>query len=288
MQNYITETLLEMHYFKAIVADLVTLFGDNVRFMRLLKPSPKREAWVGFDQGWAFTTVSTNDLFQQISDAVQNQTTSISNFYLGYFLQFKVVEQATTRKDSELNSMGFRRKHYRAKLSLKPNKATKISQHETLVRVSGIENANVSYVCPMLFDMEEVFRDARIDDLRCVDIRTAPEPTVEWFTQKSHYIAFRDQNDSSPAWCSEPHKGTALSFREWARKSLRELSGDELKTLLLDTAKVAGQVDRKTWATPLPREFTLATRFVPECFTILELQRTANQVSVAPRRKLRR
>src|SRR5437870_3103260 len=39
----ITEALLEMHFHRAILAAFEGVFG--ARFLRLLKPSPQREAW---------------------------------------------------------------------------------------------------------------------------------------------------------------------------------------------------------------------------------------------------
>lgn len=45
----INESLLEMHYHRAIVECFTQIYG--ARYLRLFKPSSRLEAWVGFDQG---------------------------------------------------------------------------------------------------------------------------------------------------------------------------------------------------------------------------------------------
>ncbi|MBD2296857.1 hypothetical protein H6G06_26120 [Anabaena sphaerica FACHB-251] len=46
-----------MHFHRAIVKNYEKRFG--AKFLRLLKPSPQKEAWVGFDQGWTKSGVKT-------------------------------------------------------------------------------------------------------------------------------------------------------------------------------------------------------------------------------------
>ena len=86
----INEALMEMHFHHAIVEHFRTTFGAH--FLRLFKPTQRRESWIGFDQAWARTELSQAQLFERLRNAVQTGTSSVDSFYIGYFLQFKVVE----------------------------------------------------------------------------------------------------------------------------------------------------------------------------------------------------
>jgi len=73
MADIITEALLEMHYHRGMIDLFQGVFG--ARMLKLLKPSPQQEAWVGFDQGWAATSLSTADLFASLRQSTQNAQT---------------------------------------------------------------------------------------------------------------------------------------------------------------------------------------------------------------------
>ena len=81
----VTETLLEMHFHRAIVKCFEDTFG--AKFLRLLKPSTKSEAWVGFDQGWTRTTLTNAELFDQLKTTIASGATSVNAFYFGYFMR---------------------------------------------------------------------------------------------------------------------------------------------------------------------------------------------------------
>ena len=57
----VTEALLEMHYLKSMVNLFSNTFGR--KFLKLLKPSPQNESWVGFDQGWVSTDQDVSVFF---------------------------------------------------------------------------------------------------------------------------------------------------------------------------------------------------------------------------------
>ena len=214
----ITESLLEMHYHRAILEAFASVFG--ARFMRLLKPSPQREAWVGFDQGWVHTSMQTEQLFAELRAAVASPAGYTSAFYLGYFLQFKVVDQIMRAS----RRIPLQPRFYRSTLSLKPNRTTGLSQHETLCRLSALPQASVSYVCPCLFDLDDLYRPADLSTLQIVDVRSSP---AGWATNQSHFIAFRSPSDPQPLWCSEPTQGAGDGAARWMRSDSapRPMSG---------------------------------------------------------------
>ncbi len=177
MAEIITETLLEMHFHKAIVDYFKNMYGVN--FLKLLKPSTQQEAWVGFDQAWAFTSVTTSELFAELKQSVLKKNDSVKSLYFGYFLQFKPVQQIN-RQSKNMPST-YDTPYFRSELSLKPNKTTGLSQHETLLRVLNIKNAAVAYACAMLFSLEEIYNEPNLDDIQCVDITTSPKG---WATKK--------------------------------------------------------------------------------------------------------
>jgi len=100
------------------------------------------------------------------------------------------------------------------------------------LRLSQINLASVCYACPMLFDID-VYQEADLSLLRCVDVSTAPPG---WVTSQRHFITFRSENDPSPLWCSQPVTGKALSFKEWASPDSKfgpkKFSAQEIITLL--------------------------------------------------------
>jgi len=81
----INEALLEMYYLEAIKNSLESAFG--ARFFRLFKPSQNLESWVGFDQGWISATMTEEQFFKKLRNAVRSDSKYIPNFYVGYFMQ---------------------------------------------------------------------------------------------------------------------------------------------------------------------------------------------------------
>jgi hypothetical protein len=139
MNGDIVETLLEMHYHPAIVQMFAQTFG--ARFLRLFKPSTRAEAWVGFDQGWVLAPSITNQQFnERLSQAIKVGATTVQGFYVGYFLQFKVLREMSRRSRY---SPTYGAPYLRSELSLTPNDFSGLSQHETLLRLSQVQNAFV-------------------------------------------------------------------------------------------------------------------------------------------------
>lgn len=230
--NWLPESLLEMHFHRAIIKGYEKRFGGKC--LRLLKPSPQKEAWVGFDQGWTKSDLSEQDLFKQLRSAISNSSSKISKFYFGEFLQFKVVEKKIRISK---NSPGwFVPPYYRSALSLKPNKSTNKSQHETLCKLSQIGGAKVYYACPMIFDQDKLWEEPNLKLLRLVDVTTAPKG---WLTNGSHHIVFQNPDTPKPMWCSDPVPGSAFSFEERLEldNQLSRLNASEVIDLISGTAR---------------------------------------------------
>jgi len=250
----ITEALLEMHYHHAIVKAFESVYG--AKFLRILKPSPQREVWVGFDQGWARTTMSSDTLFEELRSAIADERKQLEDFYLGYFLQFKRVEEMVRK--SPYMPTSYDTPYYRAELSVTPNENTGLSQHETLVRLCNVEGAQVSYVCPMLFSENDVWVEPNTEELVFMDVSSAPKG---WATNERHFVTFQDTAGSDAMWASEPTPGKAISFDAWVSNEETKppkLTGEEVVQLITAAKKElspAGGDDVSP--TSLPPSFSL-------------------------------
>ena len=280
MSDIISEALLEMHFFRAQMEYFENIFGAD--FFRVLKPSTQQEAWVGFDQGWVRASVDTKELFDYLKEAIQAKASSVNHFFLGYFLQFKRVERIT--RQSRTMPPNYSAPYLRSELSLKPSSITLLSQHETLLRLSRINFTSVSYSCAMVFTLDDIHKKPDLDMLRCVPISSSP---AGWATNQRHFIAFRDEGDTSPIWCSQPVEGKALGFKEWAAPDSRigpkKLTAEEI-IRLIETAheEIKGLPPRRQ--PPLFKDKRkISTRSLPESLVIAEfVQKTI------PRNKPRR
>lgn len=267
MSEIITEALLEMHYHRAIIECFRSVYGWD--FVRLLKPSPQQEAWVGFDQGWVKTTVSTATRLRELRQAIADEARSTPSLFLGYFLQFKLVERH--RRRSKYCPRGYTIPYHRVELSLKPNKITSLSQHETLLRLNTIRNAAVYYVCPMRFSLDELYDDPSVDHLQCVDLNSAPSG---WATNDRHFIMFQSEDELNPMWCSEPLPARMFKLRDWIQNpdsGPPKLHATQLYALVQDSVAAIRES-----AGPLSRREDPA-RLLPECFTIIEFGREIGQ-----------
>lgn len=287
MSIFLTEALLEMHFHRAILEYFRALYG--AKFFRLLKPSRQLEVWVGFDQGWVRTSLTDQQLFDELRRSIQSSATTVNHFYLGYFLQFKTVQRITRK--SKYMPFGYTPPYYRSELSVDPSRTTGLSQHETLLRLSRIKATGVCYACPMVFEPNEIYGDPDLDHLRCVEIFSSP---TGWPADQRHFIAFRDVTDRNPRWCSESFQGEAFSFREWASPSsgigLTKLSAEQIMDLI---EKLASEV-RMAIGEPEPpsfwKDFKGITRLLPESFILMEFRSTSNnsEKKVKPKtRKIR-
>lgn len=138
MTDILCESLLEMHFHRAIVDYFKRKYG--ARFLKLIKPSTNQEVWVGFDQGWVRTTMTQDEVIDELKDVIQNNASNPASFYLGYFLQFKKVEPMYRR--SIYSPPGWNHPCLRSELNLEVNPNTGLSQHNTLITLSCVPNAN--------------------------------------------------------------------------------------------------------------------------------------------------
>jgi hypothetical protein len=274
--DMIYEALLEMHFHSAIIDHFANLYG--AKFLKLLKPSPMKEAWVGFDQGWVNTSVSANQLFTDLQNAIRLNKSAVSTLFLGYFMQFKIVRSL---RRSLYTPAGFPTPYFRAELDLKKNQTTGLSQHETLIRLSSIPGASVCYACGMLFDLADLYSPPDLMKLRCVCF---PAP-VNFNDDSRHFVAFRHQTDTQPKWCSEPVNGVSMAFSDWAsptseygpKMQLPEEVLDLIKSVAEHTSVRRDSPSLFTEAIEGRTEANLITRLIPESFTLIELEKKTDE-----------
>ncbi len=262
----ITEALLEMYFFQAMVSLFKKKYGAN--FLGVLKPSSQQEAWIGFDQGWARTKLTTYELFSKLRQSIQGSLTTVSHFYFGFFIQYKVVKRMVRRSTNMPES--YTTPYLRVELSLWPNQTTGLSQHETLLRMSRIKGASVYYACPMLFDISQIWRKPRIKQVRFIDIRRSP---VGWDTSERHFITFQHKNDRLPLWHSHPVETRALSAEEWINPhwetSPRQMSGEQIMGLLSEAVRAIYEAETGVFPGSSDQE-DIVTRTLPPSFTLLQ------------------
>ena len=204
--------------------------GGGIEFF---KYSPQLECFVGFDQAYVRTEMSTNEFLLYLRQAAASDSYKIDEKLIGYFLQYKVVKQMKTLRKPTPSKI-FRAPHYRVSLDTKKNLRTGTSQHELLFKLNKNKGAMVYYACPMIFDQTELY-DLEVDlnTLRLVDVCSCPE---DYSDNDTHYIYFNDIN-SDPIWCSEPVDGESDSPTEMAQKMwrvLQETQSAELSKGLYD------------------------------------------------------
>jgi hypothetical protein len=243
MYTDLPEALLEMHYYHAFRMLVQDHLGREV--LRILKPSTNREAYLGFDQGFARCDLSAAELHRQLREAIASNASTVPAMYVGYFLQYKRPEKVERRRKETPSD--FITPYYWFELSLKASKLTGISQHD------------VSYACPMLFTEDDLHREPNLEDVRVVPISTAPPG---YLTAERHFVAFRAKDDLAPEWCSEPMPGRSLSLPEWFRTLRVELMGP---TELLEWLQ---EISR---AIPVIREKGGVRHGLPRALTIVEL-----------------
>jgi hypothetical protein len=185
------------------------LGGGRINFY---KYSPQRECFVGFDQAYVKTDLSSGELFQMLRDAANTRNYALNDTFLGYFLQFKVVKEMQQRKKYTPPNIR-NRPHYRVSIDTTKNLATGLSQHELLYNLSRNHGAMVYYACPMLFDRSVLYEiDVDLDDLRLADLALCPSPYAD---NDNHFIYYNDRQ-AMPVWCSEPVEGKAVTPRDFA------------------------------------------------------------------------
>lgn len=223
----VTEAFLEMYFARALADLFASVFG--ARFLRLWKPSPNGETYVGFDQGWVRHTGTPADFEQALRSAVSTRQSMVPTFYVGYFMQFKRAHQML--RTTKYTPNGIIGGHLRVEVDHVPSPTTKISQHETLIRLAGITGSDVSYACGMIFDADVIYDQPDLDLLRIVPVDAqVVQAFGTWRPGERHFIQFQDQV-AAPIWCSKPLEGRSLAPAEWAREQRKLDVGDVLHLL---------------------------------------------------------
>lgn len=221
----LNESLLEMVYFFPMKAEFEYILGKKVN--AIYKPSPQKEAWLGFDQAWTNEEISENEFYDIIIKKRK------SSRFLAYIMQFKVVQKQKHYKKiarnftvpSHYNDGDL---YYRSPLKTEPSKKGTTSQHELLLNIkSNYDFIEVYYACPMLFSQldlfrpdfmkdETKFRKHLLEQLVLVDVVSAPDPsTSSWKSSNNHHIMWKDESGSDIYWCSQPQKGKKETYKKW-------------------------------------------------------------------------
>lgn len=232
MSMHINETVLEMHFHRA----LMDLFAQTLGVgpsgrIAFYKYSPQRECFVGFDQAWLMTEVSDEQLFRDLKNASRDRAYNLGDRYAGYFLQFKVMKRMV--KKSKQYPAPFKSVPFgRVEIDNQANPTTGMSQHEMLFNLSKNRNVMAYYACPSVFDKSELYQvDVDLDKLHLVDAGSSSSPFRD---NKKHHIFF-ELSSMQPTWRSEPVKADRTSAEKFARKikeRIDEFNADSALVLL--------------------------------------------------------
>jgi hypothetical protein len=272
----ITEALLEMLFLRPIADAIEACVG--AKFVSLFKPSPRQEAWVGFDQSWSkYVSMTEEEFYTRLKGAVKNQESVVPDFYFGFFLQFKKMLQV---RNSRHIPPSFTFPYIKADLSLNPIPTTGLSQHETLLRLSRINGSNVFYACPMVFDKLDVWPGSTLSQLKLVDITSSPSG---WATNGKHSIVFKNSDDLLPFWYSEPIQAKAITMDEWIKRLL-PLKKEGVELIQESAAAIEPKIGKRLSNGNVPET---AASVIPDSFTVLGLKKKANESFTAiPGRKV--
>lgn len=245
----VNEARLELEFYPVMKREILELFGAHR--VEILKPSPRREAYVGFDQGFVLgddaPEISHDAFLRSLAADLRKGVTTTQLFHLAYFLQYKVVERMTYRTPPCPST--FIAPYYRASIDLEVKKSTGRSQHTTLRRLCALPGAEVYYACPMVFDVGNLKAEPSLDTLALADVREAP---ADWKDGEEHFVMFQDPT-GNPWWCSDPVEGRRVDPRRmWASSERR---GPASTTRILEAAfqqarRPRGAESRKTSALP--------------------------------------
>jgi len=189
------------------------------------KYSPQRECFVGFDQAFVRTDLSPNQLFRELKNSAINNNYNLSNFFIGLFLQYKVVKELVKR--SRVTPLQITANpHYRISLDTKKNLHTGVSQHELLFNLNRNSGAFVYYACPFLFDYSDLYsQNVDLSKLRLADLTMCPSIYSD---NDSHFIYFTNET-APPIWCSEPVEGNAISPEEMVKTIGKKITRKEIQ-----------------------------------------------------------
>jgi hypothetical protein len=220
MSKEVNEAMLEIYFSSAVAACFQTIY--SARPLRWWKPSAGAEVHFGYDQGWVRIEQRGGEkpahaeakCRAELQSAIaESRSGGIERFYFGYFMQYKVVEEMVNK--SKFTPNGITGRYLRSEIDVQVNPTTNRSQHETLIRLSRIRGASVSYACGMLFDPAAIYASPNIELLRMVNVDNAVEADFSsWNAGDRHFIYFQNEM-SEPIWCSEPRVGESVSVKEW-------------------------------------------------------------------------
>lgn len=219
----INETVLEMHFHKP----LLDLFRDTVGlgngYFNFYKYSPQKECFIGFDQAFIQTDLTEDQLFHELQYSATQNGYNLSNFFFGYFLQYKVVRVINNRSRHTPHQITST-PHYRVSLDTKKNTRTGLSQHELLYSLNKNIGAMVYYACPMIFDRSDLYnQQPSLDALKLADLNDCPSIYAD---NESHFIYYANEN-SNPIWCSDPVEGKAISPELLFKKIISNINDED-------------------------------------------------------------
>lgn len=186
-------------------------------------------------------------------------------FYFAVFRQYKRVEKITKASaytPYRGKSDEWPRPYYRCDIyteaDLEPegikisgskkakNNGVNYSQHEALIRLSALPNADVHYVCPMIFTSLDVWQPPDMNQVRIVPVKSH-YPTYA-NDGKKHHLCFRSEKDLKPEFHSE--FGTEAEIRDyenWQRvffnDQSKKLDGKQLLTTLFTADALLSHVN---------------------------------------------
>lgn len=208
------ETVFEMHFHKAMMELIRSTLGLGAGRFNFYKFSPQKECFVGFDQAYIRTDLGEDDLFDQLKTDAINNGYSLTNFFIGLFLQYKVVKIMQKRTRTTPRAI-VANPYFRISIDTHKNDRTGFSQHELLYNLSRNNGTFVYYACPMIFEREQLYvQTADLSMLRLAGLTSCPS---DYSDNESHFIFF-DSTNSSPVWCSDPVVGEVLSPLELFHK----------------------------------------------------------------------
>jgi len=236
----INETVLEMHFHHALMELFRRTLGLGRGKFNFYKYSPQKECFVGFDQAFVKTDLSPDELFEILKKSAITRGYSLSTFFVGLFLQYKVVRELR-RRSRVTPPQIISNPHYRVSLDTKKNINTGLSQHELLYNLNTNDGALVYYACPMIFDRSELYEPADLNKLRLADMSTCPSPYLD---NDSHFIYFADPQ-AEPIWCSEPIEGKALSPNEMVTYISQQIVLREFRENQLNLLDILSKVEKE-------------------------------------------
>lgn len=219
----INETVLEMHYHKPLMDLFRSQLGLGEGQFNFYKYSTQNECFVGFDQAYVKTDFSAEDLFKSLKNDAMNNGYQLSNFFIGFFLQYKVVK-ALKNRSRHTPSVIQTKPHYRISLDTQKNTRSGVSQHELLYQLNKNVGAMVYYASPMIFNQVDLYdENPNLELLRLSDLNDCPSIYSD---NEKHFIYY-ENTDTDGFWCSDPVKGRVITPKEMILKFKKSISSND-------------------------------------------------------------